>query len=417
MVLGMTRSTRGLLAGLVAGSLALGLGACSSSSGTAGTSAPSGLATGSATPSTTAAPDPVLTVPGAGKDLSYLEPVTLQVSDGSLVSVQVGVADGDAALEGDVSPDGGSWLSATPPKPNTAYQVTAQVKDAAGETLTKTASFTVAAVPSDQKLSFSVTPDDGDTVGIGQPIDVTFLSSVTEKAAIEKVMTVDATTPDGAKVAGSWHWLNSQEVHWRPEKFWTPGTTVTLKMEIAGVQASKTRIGRKDYRETFTVGDSHVAYFDAKTHRMTSYRDGKKVGTWLSGGGKSGLETYSGTYVVLNKAEVVQMDSCSARITCDKKDPDYYDEKEYWATRLTRSGTFVHAASWDGRLGQANVSHGCIHLSDKDAKTFFDGSVAGDVVIVKNSGRGPQERIDSQDPGLYDWNVPWSAWLKGSALS
>lgn len=418
MVHGVTRGGRGAVAALAAGSLLLALAGCKGSSGATAGSTPSGLASVSASASATAAADPVLKVAGGGSDpVPYTEPLALALTGGTLVSVQVSTESSDQPLDGDVAPDGASWLSATPPKPGLAYDVIAQVKDAAGKSLTKTATFSVAAVPKDQKLSFSVTPDDGETVGIGQPIDVTFLSEVTERAAVEKAMTVDATTPGGEKVTGAWHWLNSQEVHWRPEKFWTPGTKVTLKMEIAGVKASKTRIGRKDYSESFTIGASHIAYFDAKTHRMTAYRDGKKVGTWLSGGGKSGLETYSGTYVVLNKSEVVQMDSCSARITCDKKDPDYYDEKEYWATRLTRSGTFVHAASWDGRLGEANVSHGCIHLSDKDAKTFFEGAVPGDVVIAKNTGRGPQERINTQDPGLFDWNLSWSAWLKGSALT
>ncbi len=141
------------------------------------------------------------------------------------------------------------------------------------------------------------------------------------------------------------------------------------------------------------------------------------VDTWPSGTGRRGLETYSGTYIVLGKAKVVQMDSCSARITCDKKDPDYYDEKEYWATRITASGTFLHAASWDGVLGRANVSHGCVHLTDADAEDFYNHAVVGDVVIVSNSGRGPQERIATQDPGLYDWNLPWSTWTARSALS
>jgi lipoprotein-anchoring transpeptidase ErfK/SrfK len=419
MVLRGTRGVRGAAAVLVAGTLTFALVGCKSSSEAAGGTTPSGIASASTSPSASpSALVPVLSVAGGSKDpVSYLVPLKVAVADGTLVSVQVSTVDGDKPLEGDVAADGGSWLSAAPPKPGLSYAVVAQVKDGAGQSLTKTAQFSVSPVPKDQKLSFAVTPDNGETVGIGQPIDVTFLSEVTEKAAVEKAMTVDATTPTGAKVTGSWHWLNSQEVHWRPEKLWTPGTKVTLNLEIAGIKASKTRTGRKDYSETFTIGSSHISYFDAKTHRMTSYRDGKKVGTWLSGGGRPGLATYSGTYVVLNKSPVVQMDSCSARITCDKKDPDFYDEKEYWATRLTRSGTFVHAASWDGRLGQANVSHGCIHLSDKDAKTFYDHANVGDMVIVKNTGRGPQDRINTQDPGLYDWNLSWSAWTKGSALT
>jgi lipoprotein-anchoring transpeptidase ErfK/SrfK len=265
-------------------------------------------------------------------------------------------------------------------------------------------------------VAFTVTPDDGATVGIGQPVAVRFLTPVTERAAMQKVMVVKAKAPDGKPVKGSWSWLNSQQVDWKPDKFWTPGTTVSLDMKIAGVKAAPGRYGRKDYSETFTIGESHITRVDAASHRIRVYRDGKLVDTWPTGTGKRGLETYSGTYVVLGKSKVVQMDSCSARITCDKKDPDFYDEKEYWATRITSSGTFLHAAGWDGQLGQANVSHGCIHLADADAKEFYQHAVAGDVVIVSNSGRGPQERIKTQDPGLYDWNVPRSAWKAGSAL-
>jgi lipoprotein-anchoring transpeptidase ErfK/SrfK len=246
---------------------------------------------------------------------------------------------------------------------------------------------------------------------------VRFLTPIAREAAIERVMTVDARTPDGAAVTGSWHWLNSQEVHWRPKEFWTPGTTVNLQMRIAGVKAGTDRYGRKDYSQSFTVGASHVTRVDASTDRARVYRDGKLVDTWPTATGRHGLETYSGTYIVLGKSPVVKMDSCSARITCDKKNPDYYNEKEFWATRITASGTFLHAADWDGSLGRANTSHGCVHLSGADAKIFYDHAVVGDVVIVSHTGRGPQERINTQDPGLYDWNLSWSAWKAGSALA
>ncbi len=51
-----------------------------------------------------------------------------------------------------------------------------------------------------------------------------------------------------------------------------------------------------------------------------------------------------------------------------------------------------------------------------NAETFYKHAVPGDVVIVTNSGRGPEERIKTQDPGLYDWNVPSSTWKAASAL-
>ena len=398
------------------GVVAVSLLAVTGCSSTAPKASPAGSSSGAPAPSASVTKDPVVQVAASGTSVSYLSPVRIQVADGSFASVQVAATDGGDALEGDVSGDGASWVSQGAPRPAETYQVVASVKDGAGQVRTKQVSFTVAPVPDDQRLSFSVTPDDGTTVGIGQPVVVRFMTAVTRRADIEKVMEVDAKTPDGAAVTGSWHWLSGTEVHWRPQDFWTPGTTVHLAMHIAGVQASTNRYGRKDYTQTFTIGASHITRVDGTARRTKVYRDGQLVDDWPSGTGRPGLETYSGTYVVLGKAPVVQMDSCSARITCDKKNSDYYNEKEYWATRITASGTFLLAASWDGLLGRANVSHGCVHLSDGNAKDFYSHAVVGDVVIISRTGRGPQERIATQDPGLYDWNQTWAAWQAGSAL-
>jgi lipoprotein-anchoring transpeptidase ErfK/SrfK len=357
-----------------------------------------------------------VSVDGSAAKVSYQAPVKLVVTDGSFTSVRVTRSDGDLPLEGTMSGDGTSWASDLPPRPASAYKVSATVKDSTGQESTQTVDFTVAAVPSSQRVGFSVTPQAGSTVGIGQPVVVRFLTPVKERAALEKVMTVSAKTSSGRAVSGSWHWLGSQEAHWRPQKFWTPGTRVKLDMKIAGVKAAPNRYGRQDYSQTFTIGSSHVTYVDGVSHRVKVYRDGKPVGDWPGGTGKAGLETYSGTYIVLGKSAQITMDSCSARITCDEKSPDYYKEDEFWATRITNSGTFLHAASWDPLLGKANVSHGCVHLSDASAKDFYNHAVIGDVVIVQRTGRGPQERIATRDPGLYDWNLSWQQWVAGSAL-
>ncbi len=374
--------------------------------------------TGSAAPVTTApaARTPTVALAKGAKQASYSKDVHIAVTDGSFTSVQVSTKTGSQELVGQVSGDGTEWVSQATPRPAAAYRVVAQVKDSAGQVRSMTSSFTAQSVPDDKRIAFTVTPDNGTTVGIGQPIVVRFLSAVTERAAVQKVMTVHATTSSGQTVAGSWSWLNSQQIDWRPDRFWEPGTSVSLSMKIAGVKAAAGRYGRKDYTEKFTIGASHITRVDATAHTVKVYRDGKLVDTWPTSTGRTGLETYSGTYVVLGKSPVVQMDSCSARVTCDKTDPDYYDEKEYFATRITASGTFLHAADWDHQLGVVNNSHGCIHLSGVNAKSFYQHAVVGDVVIVTHSGRGPQERIATQDPGLYDWNVSRAVWKRNSAL-
>ena len=404
-----------------AAALVLSLAACTS--GASGRHDASGA---SQAPATSAPAIPVLVVGAApapsasdtpnSEPVSYGSPVLVTVRQGQLTAVQVSVKAGGQELEGGIAADGRSWVSEAAPRPATTYQVVASVTDETGAARSLTKVFTIPTVPEDQRLGFSVTPDDHQTVGVGQPIVVRFLTPVSNRAGIEKAMQVTTRTKAGATVEGSWSWLSATEAHWRPKQFWTPGTSVTLDMRLAGVQASAHRWGRKDYSETFTIGPSHVTQVDAAAHRIRIYRDGKLVNEWLTGTGRKGLETYSGTYIVLGKAPVVVMDSCSARITCDKKNPDYYNEKEHWATRITASGTFLHAAGWDGLLGKANVSHGCVHLSDANAQEFYDHAVKGDVVVVRNTGRGPGERIATQDPGLYDWNVSWQAWLSKSAL-
>jgi lipoprotein-anchoring transpeptidase ErfK/SrfK len=350
--------------------------------------------------------------------VAYDEPVTLTLSDGSFTSVALTSDEGDT-LSGSVSEDGTSWVSRQTPRPDRVYQGAAQVADSRGATRMITVSFSVTAVPSDRRISFTVTPQDGSTVGIGQPIRVRFSTAIDQenRAAMEEAMTVVADTPSGSAVTGRWHWLNGSEVHWRPKEFWESGTTVSLSMQIAGLKASDGIYGRKDYRQSFTIGSSRIAKVDGQSHRILIYQDGELVHDWPTGTGKAGLETYSGTYVVLGKYAELVMDSCSAGITCDKESPEYYSAPEYWATRVTASGTFLHAAGWDPQIGRANVSHGCIHLTDANAKTYYDNTVIGDVVIVSNTGRGPEERIATQDPGLYDWNLSWADWVAGSALS
>jgi hypothetical protein len=71
-------------------------------------------------------------------------------------------------------------------------------------------------------------------------------------------------------------------------------------------------------------------------------------------------------------------------------------------------------------FGHENTSHGCIGLHDTkgagDASVpgykFYDSSMLGDVVVVRNSG----ERTVDPGNGLNGWNLSWAQWRKGSAL-
>ena len=165
------------------------------------------------------------------------------------------------------------------------------------------------------------------------------------------------------------------------------------------------------------TGDSHVARVDGKKHTFTVYKNGKIWAKWPTSLGRPEFVTRSGSYIVLEKTPMIEMTSCSVHIACDPKDPNWYDLKVMQDVRLTWSGTFVHAAPWSvSHQGFANVSHGCINLSTSRANSFYNLVTYGDLVTVVHTNRGPQDLIDKGDPGMTDWNTPFSTWVQGSAL-
>ena len=77
---------------------------------------------------------------------------------------------------------------------------------------------------------------------------------------------------------------------------------------------------------------------------------------------------------------------CAAPASASPRASDSYDLPVYYATRVTWSGEYVHAAPWSvGSQGYANVSHGCTGMSTENAEWFFDTVREGDVVKVVNS--------------------------------
>ena len=62
--------------------------------------------------------------------------------------------------------------------------------------------------------------------------------------------------------------------------------------------------------------------------------------------------------------------------------------------------------------GHTNVSHGCLNLDYTNAKWYFNYSQVGDVVKVVD----PTAPLIQEWQG-GDWSVPWTTWVKGSALS
>lgn len=366
------------------------------------------------------APSPVLVLPQG--QVAFDSPLHLTVTGGKLSSLRVtrvtGVSDADSVqsvksteLPGRVDDATASWTSDTLPVPGAAYTVAATALDADGTPQHLSGALTVAAVPAARGLAVTITPFGG-TVGVGAPVVLRFSKDVADRAAIENLVKVSSSTP----VLGGWRWISGSELHYRPETFWPTGTTVEVSVPLLNQRIGEDQWGTSDSRVHFVIGRSRITKVSGASHTMTLTVAGKSVATWPTSLGRPEFQTRTGTYVVLGKASSIQMTSCSAQITCDKNDSNYYDLKVDWDVRLTNSGTFIHAAPWSqAHQGRDNVSHGCINLSQSHGHAYFEQAQLGDVVIVTGTGRGPADLLRSGDPGMADWNMPLADFVKGSA--
>ncbi|HEX8779928.1 MAG TPA: L,D-transpeptidase [Nocardioides sp.] len=260
----------------------------------------------------------------------------------------------------------------------------------------------------DEQTYASIAPLDGETVGVGMPVIVSFDLPVTDKATFERHMSVTST----AAQPGTWHWVNDHEARWRPKTYWQAGTDVHVDVDVNSLPAGNGIFGQESRSIDFHIGDSVVSKIDVDAHRMRVYVNGGLARTIPISAGKAGWETRSGTKVIIEKHRRKRMDA--ATIGVDKDDPEYYNlANVQYALRVTYSGEFLHAAPWSvGQQGSANVSHGCVGMSLDDAAWLYDLTRRGDVVEVTGS-----DRWMTLDNGYGDWNASFSDYREGSALS
>ena len=216
------------------------------------------------------------------------------------------------------------------------------------------------------------------------PVIVTFDVPVTDKASIEKHMTVTATP----RQQGSWHWISDTEVHWRPKTYWQAGTDVSVDVDINSIPAGAGIYGQESRHVDFHVGDANVSKVNVQTDQMQVFRNGKLLRTIPITTGKPGFTTRSGTKVIIEKFENKRMNS--ETIGIDKNSPEHYDLDDVkYAMRVTYSGEFLHAAPWSvASQGHENVSHGCTGMSTANAR----GSTTSPAAVTSSSTPAPTAR-------------------------
>ncbi|MGW3116425.1 Ig-like domain-containing protein [Streptomyces sp. NPDC001107] len=313
-------------------------------------------------------------------------------------------------VAGELSADGTRWHSTSPLAANAHYTVRVSTEDEDGAPGRKVLTFDTSNPTTKKRLEVKFGPDSGD-YGVGQPVTAQLDKPVkdrTQRAIVERALRVDSVPA----VQGAWHWVDDKELHYRPKDYWPAHATVQVHSNLDGIKVGDRLWGAKSKPLKLTIGDSIIAVTDASAHSMTVYKNGEDIRELPVTTGKPGFETRNGVKVVLGKQSFVRMRSATVGIA--EGSSDSYDLPVYWATRLTWSGEYVHAAPWSvGSQGYANVSHGCTGMSTGNAQWFFNTVHEGDVVKVINSNGDTMEPFGN---GFGDWNLTWKNWRTGSAL-
>ena len=361
-----------------------------------------------------------MTPANGSTDLSPLSRVSAQVVGGSLTEVSL-VDDYGNTVAGTLSQDRASWQPAQPLKYGRTYTMRVASEGVGGVPLARTTTFSTAS-PDYLAHAYLETPGglpihDNVRYGIGTVIAARFDEPIEDKAAAERNLVVTTNPP----VQGSWYWVDEKTAHWRPAKYYTPGTTVSVSANIFGVRLGDGLYGDENEKATFTIGDAHVSIADDKTKTVSVFDNGKLVRSMPTSMGQGGFQTIAGrtfsfwtppgVYTVIDKAESVTMDSSTYGLPVGSSMG--YKVKIPNATRISTDGIYLHQLNdtiW--AQGNTNVSHGCLNLNGENAAWFYKFSQPGDVVEIKNTG-GPKLEVWQNG----DWSLPWAEWLKGSALT
>ncbi|MER7761460.1 Ig-like domain-containing protein [Streptomyces sp. NPDC097619] len=315
-------------------------------------------------------------------------------------------------LAGETAADGRSWANSEPLRSGETYTVRIGAENAAGTAVAATLSFDTAAADRGDRLTAEFGPRSG-RYGTGQIVTAALSRPVPAADGHARVLVERALrVTSRPRVEGSWHWVDAQTLHYRPRGYWPAHAVVEVSSGLDGVELGGGLSGGPSDPVRLAIADRIEAVTDAAAHRMTVRRNGRVLRTIPVTTGKAGFLTRTGVKVVLRKEKQVRMRGDSIGIR--KGTREYYDLKVKYATRVTWSGEYVHAAPWSVEAqGEENVSHGCTGMSTADAAWFFDTVREGDLVEVVNSGGEPMAPFGN---GFGDWNVDWTAWLAGSAL-
>jgi lipoprotein-anchoring transpeptidase ErfK/SrfK len=403
-----------LLGGVLAGDVA-GIPGCEEGCRTATATAASAVPAARPTP-------PLLGVSpfDGAESISPLDKPAVDVVDGKITSVTLTDDWGDT-VEGAVAENGTTWSPTQRLNFARSYTMTVNSKSNGGVPLSRTTTFDTL-VPDNYvhpyiEVQGGFAPNPDVRYGVATIVQAHFDEAITDKVLAEKNMIVRTEPP----VAGSWNWISDTVAQWRPEHYYAPGTKIDVDLNMFGLKLGQGLYGQTDAHATINIGAAHLAVANDITKQVSVFDNGRLVRTMPTSMGRGGTTiiagktfhwwTPPGIYTVLDKGEVVTMNSLTYGIPLGTADS--YNRKIGWATRISTDGVYLHELNdtiW--AQGNTNLSHGCLNLNTENAKWYFDFVQPGDPVEVRYTG-GPPLTVEHGG----SWSVPWKDWVKGSAFS
>ncbi|MDQ1721997.1 MAG: hypothetical protein QOI26_1731 [Pseudonocardiales bacterium] len=343
-------------------------------------------------------------------------PVRVAVSGGSLSQVTLTNLEGKH-VKGALSADKQSWSSAEVLGYDRSYRLQATATNPAGQQSSEASTFSTLK-PANMTMPYIQTAAGGAiapgvTFGVGQVVRIHFDESIPDRKAAQAALSVQ-TVP--AQV-GDFSWLDNANVYWRTRNYLKPGTKVTITAKTYGKNLGASLYGQADVSTWFRVGDKHISIADDRTKMINVYSNDKLVrtiptsmGRHVSIPGDTGpidLRTNSGPHVVVGGEKNINMNSASFGLS---KGANAYKTVVPIGVRISYDGEYVHWADWSvPQQGKTDTSHGCLNVSPANAYWFYDFSVPGDIVDVRNTGRNLAEWNSGY------WNVSWATWLAAGA--
>jgi lipoprotein-anchoring transpeptidase ErfK/SrfK len=349
-------------------------------------------------------------------EVNPVSPVKIAVTGGSLSEVSLTNIEG-RQVKGTLAADRQSWSSAEVLGYDRSYRLQASAVNPAGRVTTTESTFSTVK-PANMTMPYIQTAaggaiNPGVTFGVGQVVRVHFDEPIPDRKAAQAALSVQ-TVP--AQV-GAFSWLDDSNVYWRTKNYLKPGTKVTVTAKAYGKDFGSSLYGQADVSTWFRVGAKHVSIADNRTKMIKVYANDTLVRTIPTSMGRDvripgdhgliDLRTNSGPHVVVGGEKDIDMNSASFGLS---KGENAYRTKVPVGVRISYDGEYVHWADWSiAQQGKVNVSHGCLNVSPANAYWFYDFSVPGDIVDVRNTGR----TLAEWNSGY--WNVSWSRWLSDGA--